>query len=75
MEDVTIKLERETLEKAIHLAKSRHCSLSKLITEVINLLADPNVINDPIMGMVADEPELADTIIKQVEESRQQINA
>ncbi len=70
MENVTIQLERETLEKALDLANSRHCSLSQLIAEVIDLLTDSNVINDPIMGMVADEPELADTIIEQVEERR-----
>lgn len=74
MAKITVEIDPETLNKAQHLAQSRHTSLSNLIAEVIKLLAASHVIDDPIIGMVADEPELADVILKDIEARRSKLN-
>jgi hypothetical protein len=74
LEKIVVLLQKNDLEKAQKVAESRQCTLEQLLTEMINLLASESVTNDPWMGYVVDQPELADQILLEMQENRQLIS-
>jgi CMP-2-keto-3-deoxyoctulosonic acid synthetase len=54
------------LDRARWLAELRHSSLSELIAEAINKLAEAEPPKDRILGMFADEPEVADEMLEEI---------
>jgi CMP-2-keto-3-deoxyoctulosonic acid synthetase len=70
VETIELQLDKQTLDRARWLAKSRHSSLSELIAEAINKLAVAEPPKDRILGMFADEPEVVDEILEEIMSDR-----
>jgi hypothetical protein len=70
VETIELQLDKQTLDRARWLAKSRHSSLSELIAEAINKLAEAEPPKDRILGMFADEPEVIDEILEEIMSDR-----
>jgi len=64
METIEIRLDEQTLVRALQLAKSHHCSLDELLKEIIENLESFEGKKSNIMGMFSDEPELIDQIVE-----------
>ena len=60
---IELQLDEHTLELARRAAKFRHSTLETLIQEIIKLLASSETMDDPIVGMFAQEPELLDHVL------------
>jgi antitoxin component of RelBE/YafQ-DinJ toxin-antitoxin module len=64
METIKIKLDEQTLARALQIAESQQCSLEELIRGIIEQIKSNEYLNDPFMGMFANEPELVDQILE-----------
>ncbi|MBD2510213.1 hypothetical protein H6G91_23450 [Nostoc muscorum FACHB-395] len=70
MEKIELELDRLTFERAKTLAIVNQSTLSKLITHVIERLAEIQEQKDPLMGLYADVPEIVDEIVAEAMEKR-----
>jgi hypothetical protein len=70
MEKIEVELDRLTFERAKTLAIVNQSSLSELITNVIERLAEIQEKKDPLMGLYADVPEIVDEILAEAMEKR-----
>ena len=70
METIELQLDKQTLDRARWLAELRHATLSELIVEAINKLAEAEPPKDRILGMFADEPEVIDEILEEIMSDR-----
>lgn len=70
MVKIELQLDEKTLEKALALAKSRHCDLSKLIVHAIDQLAVAEPPKDRLLGLFADDPESVDEMLEEVMKDR-----
>ncbi|MEA5580218.1 hypothetical protein VB620_02560 [Nodularia harveyana UHCC-0300] len=70
MEKIEVEVDRLTFERAKTLAIVNQSSLSELITNVIERLADIQEKKDPLMGLYADVPEIVDEIVAEAMEKR-----
>lgn len=61
---IEIELDEQILERARGMAMLRHSTLEAFIREIIQLLAQTEATDDPILGMFAQEPELIDQIVE-----------
>ncbi len=61
---IELQLDQHTLELARRAAESRHFTLEALVQEIIRLVAASEVINEPLVGMFAQEPELLDEVVE-----------
>lgn len=71
MAQVTIDVEEDVLARARNLAQAQGLSLDEWVQNVIeqNAITDLSSLpRDPFIGMLADEPELADAIDEVVAE-------
>jgi hypothetical protein len=71
METIEIKLDEQTLARALQLAKSYHCTLDELLKEIIENIESLKSKKSTIMGMFSDEPELIDQIVESVMTARE----
>ncbi len=79
METVELQLNPQTLARARQLAIRRRCTLEELIEEIVKQFstAEETVLevgkkmDDPILGMFADEPELMDEVLEDIMNSRE----
>ncbi|MEH2179684.1 hypothetical protein [Nostoc sp.] len=70
MEKIEIELDRLTFERAKTLAIVNQSTLSELITDVIERLAEIQEKKDPLMGLYADVPEIVDEIVAEAMKKR-----
>ncbi len=70
MQKIEIQLDRLTFERAKTLAIVNQLTLSELITDVIERLAEIQEKKDPLMGLYADVPEIVDEIFAEAMEKR-----
>jgi hypothetical protein len=70
VETIELQLDEQMLDLAPWLAELRHSSLSELIAEAINKLAEAEPPKDRILGMFADEPEIVDEILEEIMSER-----
>jgi hypothetical protein len=70
VEKIELQLDEKTLEKALALAKSRHCDLSDLIAYAIAQLATTEPPKDHLLGLFADDPESVDEMLEEVMKDR-----
>lgn len=70
MEKIELELDRLTFERAKTLAIVNQSTLSELISQVIERLAEVQEKNDPLMGLYADVPEIVDEIVAEAMEKR-----
>ena len=71
METIQLQLNQQTVQQAKQVAQSRKLSLERLISEIIEKLAQITVSDDPLWGLFANEPELIDQIIESIMVSRE----
>ncbi len=79
METIELQLNPQTLARARQLAIRRRCTLEELIEEIVKQFstAEETVLevgkemDDPILGMFADEPELMDEVLEDIMNSRE----
>ncbi|QLE58118.1 hypothetical protein [Nostoc sp. TCL26-01] len=70
MEKIELQIDATTLEKALALAKSRHCNLSELFAYAINQLAVIEPSKYPLLGLFADDPDSVDEMLEEVMKDR-----
>jgi len=71
METIKIKLDEQTLARALQLAKSYHYTLDELLKEIIENIESFESKKSTIMGMFSDEPELIDQIVESAMTARE----
>jgi len=71
MERVEVELDESTLARARALARERHCSLDRLISELIEQRTAPTNRSDCLLGMFADEPDLLDRVVESAMSARE----
>jgi hypothetical protein len=64
MTKIEVQLDEQTLARAMKLAESRHCTLDELIKEMIENLEAFEAVDEPLLGMFADDPELIDQVME-----------
>lgn len=70
MEKIELQLDATTLEKALTLAKSRHCNLSELVAYAIEQLPLLEPAKYPLLGLFADDPDSVDEMLEEVMKDR-----
>ena len=72
METIQLKLDKPTFERAKRLSALRQCSLDELIKQMIEQTRMTELIQNNLLGMFADEPELMDQAMESVMSAREQ---
>jgi hypothetical protein len=72
MKRIELELDEETLERARQLAAARQCSLEELIKDLLKQTEAHKPLQDPYLGMLADEPELIDRVTESAMEAREE---
>jgi predicted transcriptional regulator len=72
MKRIELELDEETLERAQQLAAARQCSLEELIKDLLKQTEAHKPLQDPYLGMLADEPELIDRVTESAMEAREE---
>lgn len=60
MRTVELEIDDQTLELAERTARARQCTVGQLFRNLLEKMPS----GDPWLGMLADEPELADTVVE-----------
>jgi len=60
MKTIQLTLDEKTLSRARILAKAKNCTLEDLVSELLRNLERPVGGQDPLLGLLASEPEVAD---------------
>lgn len=71
MERIELELDKETLERARHIAALRQSTVESLISDIIDLLAMAEGSPDPLLGMFAQEAALIDQVVDQAMTARE----
>ncbi|KAF3889613.1 MULTISPECIES: hypothetical protein [Nostocales] len=71
MNTIELELDEKTLNKALLLAKVRHCDLSDLIAYAIDQLALTETPKDRLLGLFADDPKSVDEMLAEVMKDRE----
>ena len=64
MQTVELELDDRTLELAERAARARQCTVGQLFRDLLEKLPSSRPLADPWLGMLADEPELADSVLE-----------
>jgi hypothetical protein len=72
MKRIELELDEETLERARQLAAARQCSLEELIKDLLKQTEAHKPLQDPYLGMLADEPELIDRVTESAMKAREE---
>lgn len=70
MTTIQLQVDDQLLDRVQAIAAARHCTVQELLVEMLKLLTKPEVVNDSITGMFADEPEAMDQIIEAIARDR-----
>jgi hypothetical protein len=69
---IQLELDDQTIELARGLARARNCSIEELLKGFLLRASElSKAADDPLLGMLADEPELADKITAMAMERRE----
>ncbi|MGA2034501.1 MAG: hypothetical protein ABSG68_19820 [Thermoguttaceae bacterium] len=71
MRTIELEIDDRTLELAEQAARARECTVSQLLRDLLEKLPSNRQVADPWLGMLADEPELADFVVESAMEARQ----
>ena len=66
-----VPIDERLLERARQLAAARNCSVDEILEQALDRLESPQASGNSIIGLFADEPELADRIIEDVYQTRE----
>ena len=64
-------LSDDTLKMAARIAQQRHCTVDELIRAILQPIDKPPRPGRGIIGLMSDEPELMDEVMKSVYEDRE----
>lgn len=64
MRTVELELDDRTLELAEQTARARQCTVAQLFRDLLDKLPSNGPRADPWLGMLADEPALADIVVE-----------
>ena len=64
MKTIELNIDEKTLDHAMHIAESQHCTLEELIKVIIEELSISKFTKDGIIGLFADVPELIDEVVE-----------
>ena len=64
-------LSDDTLKMAVRIAQQRHCTVDELIRNLLQPIDKPRRHGRGIIGLMSDEPELMDEVMKSVYEARE----
>lgn len=70
MRRIQLELNEETIERAQRAADEAHCSVGELFTRLLEQVAIQAPGPDPLLGMMADEPELIDRVLESAMKAR-----
>ncbi len=71
MHTIELALDDETMERVQRAAVERQCSVEQLLKEMIDRMGPRESFDDPLLGMMADDPELVDDIVRSAMEARE----
>jgi hypothetical protein len=71
MRTVELELDDRTLELAERAARARECMVGQLLRDLLERLSSNRQVADPWLGMLADEPELADFVVESAMAARE----
>ena len=64
-------IDERLLERARQLALARNCSVDEILEQALDRLGPPSPASESVIGLLADEPELADRLIEDVYRTRE----
>jgi len=64
-------LSDDTLKMAVRIAQQRHCTVDELIRTFLQPIDKPTKPAGRLIGLMSDEPELMDEVMKSVYEARE----
>lgn len=70
METIELQVDEGTWSKAKQMAEVRRCTVEDLIRELIDQLTAAATKKDPLLGMMADEPDLMDQVLDSALQAR-----
>jgi len=65
------ELSDDTLKMAVRIAQQRHCTVDELIRAILQPIDKPPKTPGRLLGLMSDEPELMDEVMKSVYEDRE----
>lgn len=68
---IELHLEEDVLTRARQLAQARRCKIEDVFEAAIEGLPMVELHDDPVLGMVKDEPELIDQVTQLAMEARE----
>lgn len=72
MRTIEIALDDETLDRARRLAEVRSCTLEDLVVDLIRSLGRAASPEDPLLGLLSSEPDVADQMTDAALSAREQ---
>ena len=66
------QIDAQLLERARRLADERHCSVDDILREALNRIESPLQSTKSLIGLFADNPNLADEVLEDVYRTREQ---
>lgn len=72
MKKIELELDEQTLEQAQRLAAAHHSSLETWLKQIIAQSVVVETVEDSLLGMFADEPELIDQIVEMAMKAREE---
>ena len=70
MTKLELQIDDRLLEKVQALATSYDCTVQELLLGILKIMTKPEVLQNPILGMFADEPEAMEQILSEVARDR-----
>lgn len=71
MPTVERELDDRTLELAERAARAQRCTVEQLVRDLLEKLASSRQVEDRWLGMLADEPDLADVVVESAMAARE----
>lgn len=68
------QVDARLLERARELAAARHCSVDELLQQALDRIECPTPGAKSVLGLFADEPDLADKLMEDVYRTRELAN-
>ncbi len=65
------RIDERLLERVRKLAAARNCSVDEILQQALDRLEPPTAPGESVIGLFADQPELADKLIEDVYQTRE----
>jgi hypothetical protein len=70
MTKLELQIDEQLLDRVQAIATSYGCTVPELLIGILNIMAKPEVLHNPILGMFADEPEAMEQILSEIARDR-----